>query len=665
MKKIFALLFLMILGSTMISGCASIRIPDTAAGKPPSHAASYDKKVESDTTSPTVADTTSPTVADTTSPTVADTTSPTVADTTSDTASYTVTDTGYVHIAGVPEPIIGIPDPPFGITTNHTILYGSGSGATYDYPDDSLGPVPYRIGPDGPYTHYIDPDDPNSTDTNNPCGTYKVPRKTQGAILSNLAAGSVVEIHNSTAIGEILNGSGAAAAPVFIRGVRGSEPTITGIFGVNCSYLIIENIKFDLLDYSRKTVRIGLESSKPITHVAVRHCEFFNGKANPYESYQPIRIMHDWNSTDLVQNIVIYNNYFHNIGDERTMDVKNDVVCVSIDTNAVNVWVLYNYFHNIGGDAVQVSADKCDATYVIPNHIYIGKNLCHDMYENFLDLKMCEDVIASQNTVWNTNGWNPDMVPFRYGFGDMTPDGLTKNNIWTLFNTCYDISGTAGMHVFGIIREGRVFPDEIYFIGNLVYNLHAISGNAYAFGAWYCQSVYWLNNVVWNVDKGFSIAADLAGSYPNSQQTVVNNIISDLHASSVTPYHLEMYGLQAALDRAEVSNNIYYEPGTDAKVRWGVTNPITFGTLWSEYTFDQFASYAPAKAAGCLEADPRHISPAAADFRLRSDSPAIDAGAVHDAYVVFKARYGISIQVDYSNVAVPKLAGYDIGAYEY
>ncbi|MDD4356263.1 MAG: right-handed parallel beta-helix repeat-containing protein [Smithellaceae bacterium] len=92
MKKTFALLFLMILGSTMISGCASISIPDTAAGKPPAHAASYDKKVKLDTTSPTVADITSDTIVDTTSPTVADITSDTIVDTTSQTVADTTSD---------------------------------------------------------------------------------------------------------------------------------------------------------------------------------------------------------------------------------------------------------------------------------------------------------------------------------------------------------------------------------------------------------------------------------------------------------------------------------------------------------------------------------------------------------------------------------------------
>ena len=662
----------------MISGCASIRIPDTAAGKPPSHAASYDKKVESDTTSPTVADTTSPTVADTTSPTVADatsptaadTTSPTVADTTSDTASYTVTDTGYVYIAGVPESIIGIPDPPFGITTSHKTLYGSGSGATYDYPDDSFGPVPYRIGSDGPYTHYIDPDDPNSTDTNNPCGTENKPRKTLGGILANLPIGSVVEMHGAITQGDVLRGglgNDSISTPIFIRGVHGDEPIMTSVFGIYRDYVIIENIKFDLLDTQRKTIHIGAYKAGARTHFAVRHCEFYNGLANPTGSYQPIYIAHNWNSTDLVQNVVVYNNYFHNIGDKRTTYATTDVVCVLIETNAANVWVLYNYFHHIGGDAAAVVTDKPEPgeTYILPNHIYIGKNTCHDMYENFLDLKMCEDVIVSQNTVWNTNGWNPDMVPFRFGFGDLSPSGTTKNNIWTLFNTCYDLSGNAAMHVFDSDNYDTFYPDEIYFIGNIVYNLHNSNGNAYAFGAWQTQRVYWFNNIIHNCDAGFNIAADLKGYYPFEKKVIVNNIMGDIHAGSQKPYNLQMYGLQVALDRAEIKNNIYYHADGDTKIRWGITNPSTGTTEFKEYTFNQFASNVPDKAIGSLEANPAHLSAESANFRLKIDSPAIDAGSVHDAYAVFEKRYGMSIQVDYDALPIPNFKAYDIGSHEY
>ena len=86
MKKIFALLFFMALVSTMISACADVGVPDTSAGKPPAHAASYEK-FNPVTTSGTVAATTSPTVATPPPPTVSDTNLNEVAGATQDTAN--------------------------------------------------------------------------------------------------------------------------------------------------------------------------------------------------------------------------------------------------------------------------------------------------------------------------------------------------------------------------------------------------------------------------------------------------------------------------------------------------------------------------------------------------------------------------------------------------
>ena len=87
MKNIFVALFIMILGSAMIGGCSSASVPETAAGKPPAHAAAYDKLVGSvaitDTTTSSTMDTTTSTTSDTKSVTTSDTTS----DATSDTAN--------------------------------------------------------------------------------------------------------------------------------------------------------------------------------------------------------------------------------------------------------------------------------------------------------------------------------------------------------------------------------------------------------------------------------------------------------------------------------------------------------------------------------------------------------------------------------------------------
>ena len=98
----------------------------------------------------------------------------------------------------------------------------------------------------------------------------------------------------------------------------------------------------------------------------------------PSSSYQVIRILHHWNTFDTVSDIVIFQNRFHHIGQGRG-ELHYDAVAVSVDANAERVWIVNNEFHHIGGDGIQIACDSPDIgdTYVVPHHIYVGRNRCH------------------------------------------------------------------------------------------------------------------------------------------------------------------------------------------------------------------------------------------------------------------------------------------------
>jgi hypothetical protein len=180
-------------------------------------------------------------------------------------------------------PPMGIPEPPFGIKENVHSLYGADSGATYDYEDDgATGPVPYRLTAKGdPYTYYIDPSHPSSTDVDNIHGTTTTPRKTlptasfgpvvlqSGIEIAGvrLKPGSVVHIANTqagvswtfgftggwnntlkaTVAGSI--GIGTAEKPIFIRGADPENYARvllnTGQEMPNTEYVVFENLFFD------------------------------------------------------------------------------------------------------------------------------------------------------------------------------------------------------------------------------------------------------------------------------------------------------------------------------------------------------------------------------------------------------------------------------------
>ena len=107
-------------------------------------------------------------------------------------------------------PPIGIPTPEFGIRETYRI---------YDVPANRNPALTYSQNAEGGYyTHYVDSNDPDATDTSNPYGTVATPRKT---IPFTVTEGSVVEIHHALAYneyGSYVNGAGTVDRPIFVRG---------------------------------------------------------------------------------------------------------------------------------------------------------------------------------------------------------------------------------------------------------------------------------------------------------------------------------------------------------------------------------------------------------------------------------------------------------------
>ncbi len=538
--------------------------------------------------------------------------------------------------------IAGLPDPSFGVDTTHEMF--AMSGQTYDY---GAGLEPYRMGPDGPYTHYVDHDHPDSTDLGNPFGTPTTPRETVPNLV-NLPAGSVVEVHGGAFEAQgALRGVGSADKPIFIRGAPDDPPLVTGVFRIYGDYYVIENLEFDLEDYARNTITVGKYEQGARSNIAIRFNEFHGGETVPTSSYQVIRILHNWNTTEVVSDVVIYGNYFHHIGEDRG-DAHYDAVAVSVDTNTEQVWIIDNTFHHIGGDSIQVACDSPDAseTYVLPNHIYVGRNLSHDNYENFLDLKLCEDVIASHNEVFNLDPLNPDRTPFRYGTGAAADPLQVRRNIWTLFNFIHDVSPTDGAFLL-YDSDQLPHPTEHYYIGNVVVNAHNSEGKAPAFGAWNAGVQVYLNNLAFGCDVGFSLAGDRFGTDPSEQLVAVNNIVGPLHPQTIRTYWFSFYGVPASVDRAVVHHNLYQSPVGAKPIRWGVIDPV-HGLSYTGYTVAEFQTAFPSKGTGSLETDPLFVDPTNADFHLTSASPAVDVGSsLADQYSqLFFNRYGRTIAVD-------------------
>ncbi|WP_457670612.1 choice-of-anchor Q domain-containing protein, partial [Thiolapillus sp.] len=128
------------------------------------------------------------------------------------------------------------------------------------------------------------------------------------------------------------------------------------------------------------------------------------------------------------------------------------------------------------------------------------------------------------------------------------------------------------------------------------------------------------------------------------------NIISDVTKSS----HVFIeHG--SIVDFSSLHNNLLYQRGGDASIRWGDGEILNV----SEFEFEY-----PAQGQGNLEADPLFINPSSNNFFLQSSSPAIDRNTENDVYQIFQNLYGIDIRVDNDGDMRPQGAGWDIGALE-
>jgi len=544
---------------------------------------------------------------------------------------------------------------------------------TYDYGN---GPEPYCIGPDGPYTHYVDPGHPNATDTNNPYGTHTMPRVTRPNAIANLPAGSVMEMHSGwqPGVGPIY-GSGTPTQPIFIRGVPGDEPTFTAVFSIRGDYIVMENLKFDLEDYARRTILIGdYEGAR--THVAIRGCEFYNGDNPPGSSYQAIMISHNFETTAQIDNIVIYNNHFHNMGDGRTGG-KADAIGVGVRVNANNIWIIDNDFSWIGGDGIQLDSDVLSGSETPPHHIYIGRNIFHDIFENAVDLKNCQHIILSQNVAYNfgpayTTLTNPaaGQSAFRYGGQDI-PVSVPREYIWTIFNEVYNSDCTDGAFM-SYSTENVVEPlaDNIYYIGNVVHDSHNAGGTSAAFRSWSQQRIYWINNLTYNCDTGgmFSGLGN-ESQIANERIVAINNVFGKRHSGANSDtfysYNFGISGSEDSINRAILNNNLLFDGDRTATIK--VQEWYNDGTYkgWIPYNLSEFMNVFPNQSQGSIEADPLHLDADGGDFRLLSNSPAIDAGTVHDYFDRFYNLYGIDISVDFEGNSIPQGSAPDIGAYEY
>jgi hypothetical protein len=520
---------------------------------------------------------------------------------------------------------IGIPTPSFGLEETHWMY----KTATYDYGN---GAEAYHISSDGPYTYYVDNTSSAATDTNNTYGSPSKPRKT--IPMSYLPAGSVVEIHGgpyTQSSGGVLPfcGSGTAAKPVFFRGPsNGTHPTISTSFRVRGSYVILENLKMVTGAFSDST---GIT----INNAAIRHCEVSGN--------QGIGLNVASYTSDIINNIVIYDNVIHDLGNINST-TDEDATGIAVNAGVSNCWIVDNTVYNTSGSGIQIVAGSL-AKMPTTNHIYVGRNLVYRARQSGIWSKQSADCVFSQNTVHSiiNTSWSPSKgLGYQYG----------PERLWIIYNEVYDCTfGITAMSTSGL-GSGT----EAYVIGNVIHDIHHLNDGTSFFNpntSWSNAGImlvgvaknYVVNNSIYDADAGINIPSTGA-------VYMENNIISNITESACQHIFVET---SSAMSASTVNNNIFYQNGSDIRIRWGLSHT---------YTLPAFQS-ATGKGANCVNANPLFVDAANGDLHVKSGSPAINAGLTSEVYTRFYNLYGRNIAVDPDKVSRPQGSKWDIGAYEY
>jgi hypothetical protein len=416
--------------------------------------------------------------------------------------------------------------------------------------------------------------------------------------------------------------------PIFIRGINwprfSGKLTFYSQAGIESRHAVVEGLSIH-----------KLWVIAPTRYLACR----LNDVQRDYESggiaidtYNPAFSNH---------HLLFYRNAIHDNGDWQA-DYDQDVHGICLARYTDNVWILGNEMYHNSGDGLQINAGSA-ALQPYTHHIYVGGDISHHNKQAGLWSKQATDVIFSRNTCYALRPIGAKPSAYGSGMGFQ----YAPERVWFLHNHVYDCGYGISS---GSSNDG--LGQDTYCIGNLIHDIRHDPNYPYNPGSSWSNAAITLvgtanrhvvNNTIWNCDAGINTPS--AG-----KMVIVNNIIGQIAEPEAHHVLIDDPSCAAASD---LSGNLFFQDDGPIRIRWG-------GSAQSLSALE-----ADGKAPGCLVADPLFLDPAAHDFRLQPNSPAIDRAAVSQVHQTFYDRYGLSIYMDLAAVPRPQAASWDIGASEY
>ncbi len=508
--------------------------------------------------------------------------------------------------------------------------------------DFGNGPEAYKDTGNGPYTHYVDYNNTNATDLNNPFGTVEKPRKTIPN--EELLPGSVVEIHSLEYNRDYtVKGNGTQEAPIFIRGVNNPQMRALQFSQANQqSYMVAEN-----LTVGKITI------NAPSHHIVIRNCEL------PFE--EGGISVGNYIEGEKVHHIIIYNNRIHNADDTWDESTGEDTDWSGFIVNcnygnqgseAHHIWVLDNeIFHCKGGGINGGQSGNIDDEI---HHIFIGRNHLYENRQSSIGIKVCSDVIISQNTIHDHK--TSLIQSSNYGAGVALQYGT--QNAWVIYNEIYN--SEVGIKVPS--SKDMSIDYTQYYIGNVIHDIYEKTPvdnwnwkyAPAAFMIWGGDNVYIVDNTVFNVNAGIYSPAQRGadGKLNNTIRLVKGNIFSDVRDGHFFAENCSL-GEEGSVEF--VDNIVYQSEGKE----------VTFNISNQVLSFNQIKeSYPTGIMENFIFDNPGFIDTGSGNFRISSTSPARDSGSATNVYQVFYETYALDICKDFDSSKRPQGTAWDIGAFE-
>lgn len=445
--------------------------------------------------------------------------------------------------------------------------------------------------------------------------TRGYPGASRCSLPSSASAGSKIVLNGTLAGSKTISYTGSAGSEIWILGYNQQQkPVITADWQFAGSYLIIDSLSWSY------TARDG--NGLAGNHLLIRNCAY----ANPFDDSNGTAFAMYGNYQIFFNNIISQNGNWQYAG-----NTDIDRLGVKVFSGGNDVWIVDNKIYHCHSDAVQVG-DQDNAPGEI-NRVYVGRNTAYENYQFGFWTKNATDVVFSQNVAYSMKTSSVS------GNGGGMGGQYDPKYVWFLFNKIYDCN--TGIFIVSSSSGGG---GPWFAIGNVIYNIDA--GNDCT--AWNTGAMQFRNNggftaihnTIYNVDSFFTTNSNAVGTI-----TVRDNLFAQRIGNCRIHY---------AENKSPAMNYNMYSSNA-----W----PVYYNS--SSYTsISNFAS-GTGQEANRQVGDPLFVNASGGNFALQNGSQALNNAnpTVEEAYLIFKNRYGVSIQFDFLGNSRP-LGSWDIGAFE-